>query len=156
MDGGCVAVWRLLVSQPLSPVLMLYSASRACGSWVRRSSSAITCTASPTITTAPAARRASCSRLPCLFSLQWQSACPASTPVCRVSPYAVPMYHVCVLPIQRVSTWRVGRTALACESRLYGLPGGIESRSTRSITHRGNCFAFNLYWFTKSFNFRAW
>jgi len=56
---------------------------------------------------------------------------------------------------QRVSTWRVGRTALACESRLYGLPGGIESRSTRRVTHRGNCFAFDLYWYRKSFDFRV-
>jgi len=56
---------------------------------------------------------------------------------------------------QRVSTWRVGQNALACESRLYGLPGGIESRSTRRVTHRGNCFAFDLYWYRKSFDFRV-
>ena len=40
-------------------------------------------------------------------------------------------------------------------SRLYGLPGGIESRSTRRVTHRGNCFAFDLYWYRKSFDFRV-
>jgi hypothetical protein len=43
--------------------IAVYSASRACGSWVRRSSSCITSTALPTSTTAPAVRRASCSRL---------------------------------------------------------------------------------------------
>ena len=45
------------------PVLMFMVYSRrACGSWVRRSSSCITSTALPTSTTAPAVRRASCSR----------------------------------------------------------------------------------------------